>query len=103
MVFRMLLFAGQFRTEKGAAHLKRNSCQTSKKEKNHDLQNLPRRCFGVWEDWSEGMATTTRQTTTILTGDVVDQPALHGLLKRIRDLGLTIIKVERLEVPDETV
>lgn len=50
-----------------------------------------------WASYFEGMRLTTQKGTTVLEGDVVDQPALHGLLKRIRDLGLTIIKVERLE------
>jgi hypothetical protein len=34
---------------------------------------------------------------TILTGSVIDQPALHGLLVRIRDLGLPLISVECFE------
>jgi hypothetical protein len=34
---------------------------------------------------------------TILSGPVVDQPALHGLLIKVRDLGLTLISVDRVE------
>jgi hypothetical protein len=38
--------------------------------------------------------------TTVLTGPVADQPALHGLLLKIRDLGLPLISVNCIE-PDE--
>lgn len=39
--------------------------------------------------------------TTTLTGAVADQAALHGLLRRIRDLGLPLLAVARLETEDE--
>jgi len=35
--------------------------------------------------------------TTVLTGPVADQPALHGLLIKIRDLGLPLLSVNRVE------
>jgi hypothetical protein len=38
---------------------------------------------------------------TILTGPVFDQAALHGLLMRIRDLGLPLLAVKRIEAPPE--
>jgi hypothetical protein len=43
--------------------------------------------------------------TTLLTGAIVDQPALHGLLRKVRDLGLTLISVVRIgsEVPGSEV
>lgn len=55
-----------------------------------------------WADWFSGMAITSGvcgedQPTTTLTGVVVDQPALHGILAQIRDLNLTIISVTRLD------
>jgi hypothetical protein len=55
-----------------------------------------------WTDWFEGL-TITREANgeTRLTGPVVDQAALHGLLRKVRDLGLPLISVNRLE-PDET-
>jgi hypothetical protein len=53
-----------------------------------------------WADWFEGL-TITREDNgeTRLTGPVVDQTALHGLLRKVRDLGLPLISVNRLE-PD---
>ena len=55
-----------------------------------------------WTDWFEGL-TITREPNgeTRLTGPVVDQTALHGLLRKVRDLGLPLISVNRIE-PDQT-
>jgi len=52
----------------------------------------------VWADWFDGF-TVTRQANdeTVLTGPVPDQPALHGLLAKIRDLGLPLLVVRRLD------
>lgn len=51
----------------------------------------------VWSDWFAGLTMTyTEQGDTILRGDLVDQAALHGVLIKVRDLGLTLISVERL-------
>ena len=51
-----------------------------------------------WADWFDGL-TITREANgeTRLTGPVVDQAALHGLLRKVRDLGLPLISVNRLE------
>jgi hypothetical protein len=49
-----------------------------------------------WADWFDGL--TLRQEsdgTTVLSGSVVDQAALHGLLGKVRDLGLPLIAVNR--------
>jgi hypothetical protein len=53
----------------------------------------------TWADWFDGF-TVTRQANdeTVLTGQVADQPALHGLLAKIRDLGLPLLSVQRLGV-----
>ncbi len=47
-----------------------------------------------WAAWFDGM-TLTRQAdgTTVLDGPVVDQPALHGLLRKISDLGLPLVSL----------
>lgn len=51
-----------------------------------------------WSDWFEGMiATLEGDDITLLTGPVIDQAALHGLLKKIRDLGMTLISVGPVE------
>jgi hypothetical protein len=53
-----------------------------------------------WADWFEGLTITLEDNgETLLTGPVVDQAALHGLLKRVRDLGMPLLSVNRLE-PD---
>jgi hypothetical protein len=50
-----------------------------------------------WSDWFNGMTVTPNSDEdTILTGWIRDQAALHGLLNKIRDLGLTLLSVERL-------
>ena len=51
-----------------------------------------------WSDWFEGLTITWADTgETILTGPLVDQTALHGVLMKIRDLGLPLLELSRLE------
>lgn len=53
-----------------------------------------------WGDWFENM--TIRRSAngdTVVTGPVVDQAALHGLLTKVRNLGLPLLSVTRLEPP----
>jgi hypothetical protein len=51
-----------------------------------------------WADWFEGMAITLEANgETLLTGPVIDQAALHGLLKKVRDLGMPLLSVNRLK------
>ena len=50
-----------------------------------------------WAAWFGEMTVTyDEQDNTVLTGTIVDQPALHGILDRIRDLNLTLISVTQL-------
>ena len=47
-----------------------------------------------WADWFEGLAITLEDNgNTLLTGPVVDQAALHGLLRKVRDLGIPLLSV----------
>lgn len=52
-----------------------------------------------WSEWFDGMDISTGGGETILSGQVSDQAALHGLLIRIRDLNLTMLSVEQID-PD---
>jgi hypothetical protein len=53
-----------------------------------------------WADWFGGVSITLEDNgTTLLTGPALDQAALHGLLKKVRDLGLTLISINPIE-PD---
>jgi hypothetical protein len=49
-----------------------------------------------WTDWFEGLTVTLEDNgDTLLTGPVVDQAALHGVLKKVRDVGLPLVSVNR--------
>jgi len=51
-----------------------------------------------WADWFEGLTITLdEQGFTTLTGPITDDAALYGLLKRVRDLGMGLISVNRIE------
>ena len=51
-----------------------------------------------WSDWFGNMTVTLEPNgDTTLVGPMVDQPALHGLLVKVRDLGLTLVSVARVE------
>jgi hypothetical protein len=50
-----------------------------------------------WADWFEGLTITRDGGDTLITGPVTDQAALHGLLKRVRDLGMPLVSVSPVE------
>ena len=53
-----------------------------------------------WTDWFGGLAITLEDNgETLLTGSVVDQAALHGVLKKVRDLAMPLVSVIRVK-PD---
>lgn len=50
-----------------------------------------------WTEWFEGLAMTLEEDgDTLLTGPVADQSALHGLLRKVRDLGLLLLSVQSI-------
>jgi hypothetical protein len=52
-----------------------------------------------WTDWFDGLTITLEDDgNTLLSGAVTDQAALHGLLKKVRDLGMPLISVNRVQV-----
>ena len=56
-----------------------------------------------WAKWFEGLAITLEENgDTLLTGPVIDQAALHGLLKKVRDLGLSLVSVSPVELGPST-
>ncbi|MEM7128833.1 MAG: hypothetical protein AAF702_21040 [Chloroflexota bacterium] len=51
-----------------------------------------------WQPWFEGLTITLEEEgTTLLTGPIVDQAALYGFLRKVRDLGLPLLFVNCLE------
>ena len=51
-----------------------------------------------WADWFEGLTITLEDNgNTLLTGPVIDQAALHGLLKKVRNLGMPLVSVSPVE------
>lgn len=51
-----------------------------------------------WTDWFDGLTITLEEDgDTLLTGPVIDQAALHGLLKKVRDLGIALVSVNPLQ------
>jgi hypothetical protein len=51
-----------------------------------------------WAEWFDGMAITRLDNgETLIEGSVIDQAALHGMLNHIRDLGLPLLAIDRVE------
>ena len=56
-----------------------------------------------WADWFGGLAITLENNgDTLLTGLVVDQAALHGVLRRVRDLGMPLVSVRQMKGGEES-
>ncbi|MDX1416398.1 MAG: hypothetical protein R3293_19520 [Candidatus Promineifilaceae bacterium] len=51
-----------------------------------------------WSEWFDGMEVTPQESgETLLAGPVRDQAALHGLLAKVRDMGMSLLSVERID------
>jgi len=50
-----------------------------------------------WEAWFYGLQVRNERSETVLSGLLIDQSALHGALAKIRDIGLCLISVQRLD------
>ena len=60
---------------------------------------IQKRINADWSEWFDGFEISyTDQGETILTGTVADQAALYGLIAKLRDLGLPLLSVNRLEL-----
>ena len=54
-----------------------------------------------WAAWFDGLSLTNdRDGTTVISGPVVDQAALHGLLHKVRDVGIPLLSIAQVD-PDE--
>jgi hypothetical protein len=53
-----------------------------------------------WSGWFEGLSLRPEGGTTVIAGPIADQAALHGVLAKVRDLGIPLLAVECLD-PDE--
>lgn len=54
-----------------------------------------------WMDWFEGLSISLKENgDTLLTGRMIDQAALHGILKKVRDLGMPLLSVNTVD-PNE--
>jgi hypothetical protein len=57
-----------------------------------------------WVKWFDGMSITLEENgNTLLSGHLTDQAALHGLLKKVRDIGLPLLSVKNVEPNNEEV
>ena len=82
---------------------------TNKRNAAHDPQRfdsyeiiLQGHLSSQWSSWFDGFTITLDPGgRTILVGPVIDQAALHGVLKKIRDLGIPLISVNRLDPGQE--
>lgn len=55
-----------------------------------------------WTEWFEGLIITQEEDgDTLLTGLVIDQAALHGLLKKVRDLGMPLLSIDSMKSDQE--
>ena len=76
-------------------------------KKSFEEIDSPHQCFEIrlkghvdqqWADWFEDLTITLEDNgDTLLAGFIVDQAALHGLLKKVRDLGIPLISINPID------
>lgn len=74
---------------------------TSASARGHDIPQYEIRVTGHlgsrWSAWFDGLSVTTEgDGTTVISGPVVDQAALHGLLQKLRDVGIPLVSLTPL-------
>jgi len=50
-----------------------------------------------WAAWFEGLTVTPEETLTTISGPIKDSAALYGVLAKVRDLGLVLVEVRRIQ------
>jgi hypothetical protein len=54
-----------------------------------------------WSTWFEGLRVSADGTQTVIAGQLADQSALHGVLAKVRDLGMRLVSVRRMDADDD--
>jgi len=54
-----------------------------------------------WSTWFEGLRVSADGTQTVITGPLADQSALHGVLAKVRDLGMHLVSVREIDADEE--
>ena len=87
-------------TNRGMSSSQWNRTMSNKRSADHDPDQpmvyqikVKGHLVPQWTDWFEGLTITLEDGNTLLTGTVIDQAALHGLLKKVRDLGVPLLSV----------
>lgn len=63
---------------------------------------LQGRLASGFSEWFEGFQIELQKVETVLKGEIIDQAELHGLLRRVRDLGIPLVSVKLISVaPNE--
>jgi hypothetical protein len=82
--------------EQAAGHLRAEEAGSE-----HYEIRVDGRLSSRWSAWFDGFSLSSDdEGTTVLSGPVVDQAALHGLLQKLRDLGITLLSLTRTDPGD---
>jgi len=88
--------------QNGTGNVKRPQTKTDTSQPIHYQIRIEGHLDAQWTDWFSGLTITLEENgDTLLTGPLADQAALFGLLKKIRDLGLPLVSIDRVD-PDKS-